>query len=70
MVRLFLFWFITSLMFRDRAFNTIHQALTISGSSCSTRAALTPLVHLTSHVAYKYIRAGLVNPLSILNVIP
>ena len=70
MVRLFLLWSFASLTFRNRAINTIQVALIISAGSCSTRAALTPLVHLTSHVAYKYIMGGLVNPLSISNVIP
>ena len=70
MVKLLVLWFVTFLTLRDRAFNTTHEALIISGGSCSTRTALTPLVYLTSHIAYKYIMAGLVNPLLFLNGIP
>ncbi|KAI9567062.1 hypothetical protein HD554DRAFT_2270339 [Boletus coccyginus] len=51
------------------AVNTIHEALTCSGSSYSTRITLV-LVHITSQIAYKYITAGQENLLSTLKGIP
>lgn len=72
MVRFLFLRFATSLTHRDRALDTVHGALTIAGGSYSTRTVLTPLVlvHITSHVVYKYIMAGLVNPSSMLKGIP
>ena len=70
MVQLLLLWFITPITLRNRGLNTINEALIVSGGSCSTRTTLTPLVRLTSHIAYKYFMAGLENPLSFLTGVP
>jgi len=71
MVRLLLRRFAMFLILRNRAFDTIHEALIIAGGSYSVaqRSHLV-LVHITSHIVYKYIMAGLANPSSILNGIP
>jgi hypothetical protein len=71
MVRPFLFLFKVPLTLHDRAFDTIHEALTVAGGSCfymhiTQTSHLIP-VDLMSHIVYKYIMAGLVNPASILD---
>jgi len=69
MVRLLLLRFATSLTLRNRVSNTIHDVLTISGSSYSTRTTLV-LVHIASQIAYKYMMADQENLLSVLSGIP
>ena len=61
-----------SVTLRDRALDTIHEALTVAGGSCLTCTTLKRLVpiHLLSHTVYKYIMAGLVDPLAIMDEIP
>ena len=70
MVRFLLPRFATSLMLCDRAFNTVHEALTVAGGSCLTRTVLISLAHLTFHIAYKYIMAELENQFAVLYGVP
>lgn len=56
--------FAPSMTFRDRAFNTIHEALTISGGSCLILRVLASRSH---PIAYKSLMDGLISPYSLLN---
>jgi hypothetical protein len=69
MVQPFLLLFATLLTLRDRALDTIHEALTISGGSCLGMHS-SRIIHVVSNIVYKYIMADLVDPSSIMNLVP